>query len=129
MTFVDHLSSLSIRFCCLLLFLVHTSTSSIPGIQDLFSASELKIKNHGKRDTLLFLHSDKHNVVLEIMDFSKPSGTVVVILKSKSQIQPRPFTFSNSSNQFYRGVCDSESKEKVDSVGSKILGIMERDEK
>ena len=86
MTFVDHLSSLSIRCCCLLLFLVHSSTSSIPGLQDLFSASELKIKNHGKKDTLFFLHLDEHNVALKIMDFSKPSGTVVVILKSTSQI-------------------------------------------
>ena len=53
-------------FCCFLLFLAHTSTSSIPGFQDLFFVSRLKIENHGKKDTLFFfLHLDKHNVAFK----------------------------------------------------------------
>ena len=86
MTFVGHPSPLSIRFCCFLLFWLVPQQAPLPSLQDLFSVSELKIKNHGKKDTLLFLHLDEHNVALKIMDFSKPSGTVVVILKSRSQI-------------------------------------------
>ena len=117
-------------FCCFLLFLAHTSTSSIPGFQDLFFVSRLKIENHGKKDTLFFFciwisimwHS-------KILDLSKPSGNIVVILKTRSQIQPGSFTFSSSSNQSYRGIHEPESKENIDNVDAEILGTMERDGK
>ncbi|KAL6343208.1 hypothetical protein AAG906_021006 [Vitis piasezkii] len=68
-------------------------------------------------------------MAFKILDLSKPSGTIVMILKTRSQIQPRSFTFSSSSNKFYGAMRESESKENIDNVDSEILGIMERDDK
>lgn len=52
----------------------------------------------------------RYNAAFPIPDPSKPSGTVAVVLKTRSQMQPGPFSFSNSFKQFCRGVHEPESR-------------------